>query len=77
MLSLVALRTGSIVPAMLAHFLNNACLVTLAQLRLDDRVSELGRGVQVAMFGAAAAVLATGAWLLRGRRAAASPPGTD
>ena len=36
-LSLIALRAGSIVPAMAAHFVNNACLVTLAQLHLDER----------------------------------------
>jgi sodium transport system permease protein len=65
-LSLIALRAGSIVPAMVAHFMNNACLITLAQLRLDDKMADLGRSAQAGMFGAAALVLATGAWLLRG-----------
>src|SRR6185295_1464332 len=49
-LSVVALRAGSILPAMLAHFINNACLVTLAHLHLDGRVTELGRGAQATTF---------------------------
>ena len=32
-LSLIALEAGSIVPSMLAHFINNACLVLLAPRR--------------------------------------------
>jgi sodium transport system permease protein len=67
-LSFIALRSGSIVPAMLAHAVNNACLVTLAHLGLDDKVSTLGLGVQVGAFAAAAVILAAGVQLVRAAR---------
>jgi sodium transport system permease protein len=35
-LSGIALASGSIVPAMAAHFVNNACLIVLARLGADD-----------------------------------------
>jgi sodium transport system permease protein len=44
MLGFIALESGSIVPSMVAHFCNNAALVTLAGLHLDERMDALGRG---------------------------------
>jgi sodium transport system permease protein len=35
-LSGIALGSGSIIPAMVAHFVNNACLILLARLHADD-----------------------------------------
>jgi sodium transport system permease protein len=64
MLSMIALRSGSILPAMLAHAVNNGCLVALAQLGLDERATALGTAVQVAIFAGATALLALGIWLI-------------
>ncbi|HET6147142.1 MAG TPA: ABC transporter permease subunit/CPBP intramembrane protease [Polyangia bacterium] len=69
LLSLIAWRAGSIVPSMLAHAINNGCLVMLAQLGLDERAETLGTAAEVALFATAVAVLATGAALV-----ATSPP---
>jgi sodium transport system permease protein len=66
-LSLVALETGSIVPAMVMHFMNNACLVTLAYLGAADAASgDLPRATQAGLFAGALAVLGAGAALVRG-----------
>jgi sodium transport system permease protein len=68
-LSLVALRSGSILPSMLTHFINNACIAVLAHLELDKAVERWGRLSQAAVFIGAVAVLSLGAVLLRQGRA--------
>jgi sodium transport system permease protein len=78
LLSLIALRAGSILPSMLAHALNNACLVALAQLGLDDRANNLATPAQIGIFAAASLVLAAGVALVvtsspRSGKAAAAP----
>jgi len=65
MLSLIALRSGSILPAMLTHFINNASLVVLARLDLDRAASALGPARKAALFLVACLVLACGALLVR------------
>jgi sodium transport system permease protein len=65
LLSWLALTSGSLVPSMVAHFLNNAILISLATLGLDQRLGTLGRSVGVAVFVVAAAVSALGIWLVR------------
>jgi len=70
-LSLIALRSGSIVPAMVTHFINNACLVTLAQLGVDRAAAALTRPAKAALFLGGCLVLACGALLVR-----RSPPAT-
>jgi membrane protease YdiL (CAAX protease family) len=66
-LSLIALETGSIIPSMLAHFLNNACLIVLAYLGHDDvGGANPGLTTQVGLFLGGLVVLVTGAALLRG-----------
>jgi sodium transport system permease protein len=68
-LSLVALESGSILPAMLTHFINNASLVILARSGLDRTASAIGRPAQVGLFLAASTLLTLGAILVRaGRR---------
>jgi sodium transport system permease protein len=68
-LSLIALESGSILPAMLTHFINNASLVILARSGLDRAASTIGRPAQVGLFLAASVVLTAGAVLVRaGRR---------
>lgn len=71
LLSLVALESGSILPAMLAHFLNNASLVGLAYFHIDERVAEVGTAASALILVAAAALTALGLLLVRsgGRRA--------
>jgi sodium transport system permease protein len=64
-LSLIALRSGSILPSMLTHFINNACIATLARLGLDKAEEQLSRPAQAAVFIGALAVLTIGAALLR------------
>ena len=71
LLSLVALQSGSILPAMLAHFLNNASLVGLAYFHLDERVAEVGTATSALILVAAAALTALGLLLVHsgGRQA--------
>jgi sodium transport system permease protein len=64
MLSLIALRARSIIPSMLAHAVNNGCLVALAQLGLDERINASRTGVQVAIFLGSTVVLAAGGALV-------------
>jgi sodium transport system permease protein len=62
-LSAIALAADSIVPAMLAHFANNACLILLATVGVAD-VEALSPRRQLALAGLAAVVLAAGAALM-------------
>jgi sodium transport system permease protein len=71
-LSLIALETGSIVPAMLTHFVNNASLVVLAHLGTVNATSDLGQRAQIALFAGALVTLILGATLLRNRPANAA-----
>jgi membrane protease YdiL (CAAX protease family) len=65
LLSQIALQAGSILPSMLAHFLNNACLITMAYLGIDERVPELGTTASLLLFVASAAVTGLGLFMLR------------
>jgi sodium transport system permease protein len=62
-LSGIALAADSIIPAMAAHFTNNACLILLARLHADD-TSLLTRKAKLAWAAGGAAVFAVGAYLL-------------
>jgi sodium transport system permease protein len=67
-LSAIALASDSILPSMLAHFTNNACIVLLARAHADD-TQALPTGTKVSMLGAGLVVLAAGIlFLLRGSR---------
>jgi membrane protease YdiL (CAAX protease family) len=66
LLSLVALASGSILPAMLAHFLNNATLIGLAYFRVDEKVAEVGSTVSALIFIAAVLLTGLGLFLTRG-----------
>jgi sodium transport system permease protein len=61
-LATLALATGSIIPAMVAHLVNNTCLVLLARASVDD-AGTLALGTRLALIGAGAVVLAAGFWL--------------
>jgi sodium transport system permease protein len=61
-LSAIALAADSIVPAMLAHFANNACLVVLASSGAD--LDALSPKVQLGVAALAATVVAAGAALM-------------
>jgi sodium transport system permease protein len=62
-LSGIALAADSIIPAMAAHFTNNACLILLARLHADD-TSGLSRTAKIAWGLCGAAVFAIGATLV-------------
>jgi sodium transport system permease protein len=62
-LGTLALASGSIVPAMIAHFVNNATLVLLAQLHLDE-TGTMPVATRLALIGAGAVVLAGGFFLV-------------
>jgi sodium transport system permease protein len=68
LLSWVALESGSIVTSMVAHFLNNAILVTLAMSGLEQRLSRLGKPAGVAMLGVSLALVTLGVTLVRRAR---------
>jgi sodium transport system permease protein len=72
-LSLIALETGSIVPAMVAHFVNNASLVVLVHLGSSVAAGETSRPLQIGLLGGGLVVLTVGARLLRG----AAPKSTN
>jgi sodium transport system permease protein len=65
-LSLIALETDSILPAMLAHFTNNASLVILGYLGRDRSVDDLGKPAQLGLLGVGLVVVLLGAACLRG-----------
>jgi sodium transport system permease protein len=67
-LSLIALEADSIVPAMLAHFVNNACLIVLVQEGAVGSAGEMSRRAQISLFAAGIAVFAAGAMLVRGKK---------
>jgi sodium transport system permease protein len=62
-LSGIALAADSIVPSMVAHFTNNACLILLARLHADDTAS-LSRSARLGWLAGGALVFALGAGLL-------------
>ena len=64
LLSGIALSAGSIVPAMAAHFLNNACLVVLARLHADD-TDALPAHTKLLLGTLSALVLAIGIYVMR------------
>lgn len=70
LLGFIVLASGSIVPAMLAHFCNNAVLVTLARLDVDRRFEELGHGTTTLLV--LGSIVATGLGFLLLRRARGS-----
>jgi sodium transport system permease protein len=64
-LSLIALECDSIVPAVVAHFTNNALIVLLANAGADDATTTVSRPAQAAVFAGACLVLLAGGALLR------------
>jgi sodium transport system permease protein len=65
-LSLIALETGSIIPAMVAHFVNNACLVVLVHLGAGAAEGPTRLPAQLGLLAGGLAVLSAGAGLVRG-----------
>jgi sodium transport system permease protein len=74
-LSAIALAADSIVPAMLAHLANNACIILLASAGIDDAGGEMSVKLRLALVAVGGLGLAAGAALLardhRARRARA------
>jgi sodium transport system permease protein len=66
LLGWIALECGSIVPSMLAHFCNNAILVTLARTRIDQRMESLSHRAVTLMVLASLALVSVGLVLVRG-----------
>jgi membrane protease YdiL (CAAX protease family) len=62
-LSFIALGSGSIIPAMAAHFVNNACLIILAQLHADV-TSTLPTSTKLVAGTVGALVLSLGLYLV-------------
>jgi len=71
-LSLIALRANSIVPAMVTHFINNASLIVLARFGVDDAASTVRTSLQVGLFLTACVIFVAGALLMR--RSGGTPP---
>jgi sodium transport system permease protein len=67
LLGFLALASGSILPAMLAHFCNNAILLVLATSRLDQRMEDFGPRTLALVVCASVTLTATGFALLRGK----------
>jgi len=69
LLSWLAWRTDSLWASIAGHLMNNAALVILAHLGLEDSAEQASRGLQMRAFFAAALVLVAGLWLVgAGRR---------
>ena len=68
LLGFIALESGSIVPAMVAHFCNNAMLITLASFHLDRHMETLGHRALALIVIASLALTAAGIALVRGAR---------
>ncbi len=58
-LSGIALASDSILPSMLAHFTNNACIVLLARAHADD-TQTLPAGTKISLLGGGLLVLVAG-----------------
>jgi len=65
LLSFIALESGSIVPAMLAHFCNNAMLITLSRSGLDQRMETLSHRTVTLLVMASVALTTVGFTLVR------------
>jgi sodium transport system permease protein len=65
MLGWIAWNTGSIIPSIAAHGINNAVLLTLSAKKMDERLEQLGRPIQATLFAGSLAVVAFGAYLCR------------
>ncbi len=74
MLSWLAWRSGSILPSMLAHALNNGVLLVLSSRHLDDRLAALGRPGQALVFAASLVTVGAGIQLCRRRDTAPHAP---
>ena len=68
LLGTIALESGSIVPAMVAHFCSNAMLVTLASLHLDQHMETLSHRALTLIVIASLALTAAGVGLVRSAR---------
>ena len=62
--SAIALATDSIVPAMIAHFTNNACLIALARVGIDEAGSEMTVRQRLTLVALGSVVLALGVALI-------------
>jgi sodium transport system permease protein len=62
--SAIALATDSIIPAMIAHFTNNACLIALARAGIDEAGSEITVRQRLTLVALGGVVLAAGAALI-------------
>jgi sodium transport system permease protein len=69
LLGVLAQQSRSIVPSMLAHFCNNAMLVTLARAGLDERMESLGPRSLALIVVASLALTGAGVALVRGSAA--------
>jgi sodium transport system permease protein len=65
LLGFLALESGSIVPSIVAHFCNNAVLITLASLHLDERMEALSHRALTLLSIASLALTAAGFALVR------------
>jgi len=63
-LSAIALAADSIVPAMIAHFANNACIIALASAGADDADAPMNATLRLALIAIGSLGLAAGAALL-------------
>jgi sodium transport system permease protein len=64
MLGFIAWRSGSLGPSVLAHFINNAVLVSLGTAGLDQKIDRLGTLAQVGLLVIASGLVTLGAVLL-------------
>ena len=76
LLSWVALTSGSIVPSMLIHIVNNATLIVLGYYGLDEAGEHLTTGTNLLLLGGAVTLLVAGLAAVRAGRqpAAATAP---
>ena len=68
LLGILALKADSIVPAMLAHFCNNAILIMLARSGLDRQMQTLSHRTLTLIVLASVALTGTGLAVLRSER---------
>jgi membrane protease YdiL (CAAX protease family) len=65
LLGFITLESGSIIPAMLAHFCNNAILLVLATSHFDQRMESLGHRALTLIVLASVSLTAIGFVLVR------------
>ena len=64
MLGWLALRTGSLLPGMIMHFLNNGIVILLSVLGAESALAEMSPSGHAGLLAGSMVVVGTGTWII-------------